>query len=227
MFLSSMVVFVHIALGGVVGLDIRRSICLKDLLFGALLSILVSFYTITKFFFLSSVERRNLNDTHLMHTLVNLILLENLLMNRSAMAYWRQISCRLINTCPPLRSTKVAASPNNEKTACANCLSKENTTKEQQIPPTDSMSISSLAVVDLDDNNISMLENTSREEKHFLHQCRCNPAKESNSRIFRQDDSICPTNSRDIKQETKRENTRHTAITLPKIIVVQPIHDPS
>ena len=91
MFVSSMVVFVHIALGGVVGLDIRRSICLRDLLFGALLSILACLYTITKFFFLSSVDRKNLYDTHLLHTLVNLILLENLLMNRSAMAYWRQI----------------------------------------------------------------------------------------------------------------------------------------
>merc|ERR1711974_158448 len=93
------------------GLDIRRSICLRDLLFGALLSILVSLYTITKFFFLSSVERKNLYDTHLMHILVNLILLENLLMNRSAMAYWRQISCRLINNWPALRSPKVAPSP--------------------------------------------------------------------------------------------------------------------
>ena len=116
MFVSSMVVFIHIALGGVVGLDIRKSICLRDLLFGALLSILVSLYTITKFFFLSSVERKNLYDTHLMHTLVNLILLENLLMNRSAMAYWRQISCRLLNNCPALRSSKVATSTSSEKT---------------------------------------------------------------------------------------------------------------
>ena len=109
MFVSSMVVFVHIALGGVVGLDIRRSICLRDLLFGALLSILACLYTITKFFFLSSVDRKNLYDTHLLHTLVNLILLENLLMNRSAMAYWRQIFCRLLNNWPALRSPKVAA----------------------------------------------------------------------------------------------------------------------
>ena len=233
MFLSSMVVFVHIALGGVVGLDIRRSICLKDLLFGALLSILVSFYTITKFFFLSSVERRNLYDTHLMHTLVNLILLENLLMNRSAMAYWRQISCRLINNWPALRSPKVAANPN--KTARGNHLSNENTAElgknslidEQKTKPTDSMSISSPTDVDVDDNNDSMLENTTREEKFFLHQCRCNLAKESNSGIFRQDDSICPTNSRDIGQYKNRENTTQPAITLPKIIVVQPIQDPS
>ena len=75
MFVSSMVVFVHIALGGVVGLDIRRSICLRDLLFGALLSILITIYTITKFFFLSSVERKNLYDSHLIHALINLILL--------------------------------------------------------------------------------------------------------------------------------------------------------
>ena len=111
MFVSSLVVFIHIALGGVVGLDIRRSICLRDLLFGAFLSILVSFYTITKFFFRSSVDRKNLDvyDSHIMHTLVNLILLENLLMNRSAMAYWRQISCRLMNNWPALRSPKVAA----------------------------------------------------------------------------------------------------------------------
>ena len=108
MFVSSMVVFVHIALGGVVGLDIRRSICLRDLLFGALLSILITIYITTKFFFLSSVERKNLYDSHLIHALINLILLENLLMNRSAMAYWRQVSSRLINRWPIPRSSKVA-----------------------------------------------------------------------------------------------------------------------
>ena len=108
MFVSSMVVFVHIALGGVVGLDIRRSIVLKDLLFGALLSILITIYTITKFFFLSSVERKNWNDSHLIHAIINLILLENLLMNRSAMAYWRQGSSRLINERLIPRSFKVA-----------------------------------------------------------------------------------------------------------------------
>ena len=80
MFVSSMVVFVHIALGGVVGVDIRRSIVLKDLLLGALLSILITIYTITKFFFLSSVERKNWNNSHLIHAIINLILLENLLM---------------------------------------------------------------------------------------------------------------------------------------------------
>ena len=110
MFVSSMVVFVHIALGGVVGVDIRRSIVLKDLLLGALLSILITIYTITKFFFFSSVERKNWNDSHLIHAIINLILLENLLMNRSAMAmaHWRQVSSRLINGWPIPRSSKVA-----------------------------------------------------------------------------------------------------------------------
>ena len=196
-----MVVFIHIALGGVVGLDIRRSICLRDLLFGALLSILVTFYTITKFFFLSSVERKALYDTHLMHTLVNLILLENLLMNRSAMAYWRQISCRLMNNWPALRSPKVAASPTNEKTEVS---MPENTI-----------------------NEVNMTDNTTKEEEDKNNLQLYNPTKESNTGIFHRDEYISTTDTRVTQRNENRENQTETATELPKIIVVQPIQDPS
>ena len=213
MFVSSMVVFVHIALGGVVGLDIRRSICLRDLLFGALLSILVSFYTITKFFFLSSVERKNLYDTHLIVAIINLILLENLLMNRSAMAYWKQISCRLMNNWPALRSNKVAATLTNEKAACGLDLgsgeeAEPGKASHQRIQPTVATQISPFTVIDVDDGNISA-----------IHSCMCTAEKESNSAIFQRDDYIRPTDS-------QNEN-REMSTNLPKIIVVQPRYDPS
>ena len=44
MFCSVMAVFIYIIFGGVVGLDIRRSIRFKDLIFGALLFVLISTY---------------------------------------------------------------------------------------------------------------------------------------------------------------------------------------
>ena len=210
-----MVVFVHIALGGVVGLDIKRSICLRDLLFGALLSILISLYNIPKFYFLSSVERKNLivYDTQLINAIVNLILLENLLMNRSAMAYWKQISCRLMNNWPALRSNRVTATLTNEKAACGLDLrrgeeAEPGKASHQKIQPTVATQISPFTVIDVDDGNISA-----------IHSCMCTAEKESNSAIFQRDDYIRPTDS-------QNEN-REMSTNLPKIIVVQPRYDPS
>ena len=257
MFFSSMVVFLHIVLGGVVGVDIRRSICVRDLLFGALLSILVSFYMITKFFFLSSVERKNLYDTHLMHTIVNLILLENLLMNRSAMAYWRQISCRLMNNWPALRSPKVAASLINAKTGRhlgnehSTELGKNSLIEEQKMQDTDiaapanSFTVFEISMPENRSNEISMPENRSNKvknmpenpikevDKNNLEQYRFNTTKESiqefriNSGIFHKDEYISPSDTRIILQNENKENSAETALKLPKIIVVQPMQDPS
>ena len=213
MFVSSMVVFVHIALGGVVGLDIRRSIVLKDLLFGALLSILITIYTTTKFFFLSSVERKNWNDSHLIHAIINLILLENLLMNRSAMAYWRQVSSRLLNRWPIPRSSKVADFPGKEKTEPRQSLSHVITTpdthqtlldgqKEENMKVTSKISLTNMG-----DCNISVSESRRTNKSDLI-------LDNSILEIFHKDGFTQPYGGGAIPQ--------NKSSGLPKIIVVQP-----
>ena len=213
MFVSSMVVFVHIALGGVVGLDIRRSICLRDLLFGALLSILITIYTITKFFFLSSVERKNLYDSHLIHALINLILLENLLMNRSAMAYWRQVSSRLLNRWPIPRSSKVADFPGKEKTEPQLSLSNVITTPDTHQTLLDGQKeentkvTSKISLTNMGDCNISVSESRRTNKSDLI-------LDNSILEIFHKDGFTQPYGGGAIPQ--------NKSSGLPKIIVVQP-----
>ena len=197
---------------------------------------------LNKFFYLSSVERKALYDTHLMHTLVNLILLENLLMNRSAMAYWKQVFRRLLNNWPALRSPKVAASPTNEKTGHhlgdkhLTELGKNSLINEQKIQqqteiatPTNSFTMFEVSMPENTINEVNMTDNTIKEEedKNNLKQYRFNPTKEPDSGIFHKDEYISPTDTRVTQRNEKRENQTETATELPKIIVVQPIQDPS
>lgn len=90
MFCSSMAVFIYITSGGVVGPDIRKMIRFKDLIFGSFLFFLLSSYYTYKFTVLPE-EQRNAYDSHIVHLVGNMLMLESLLHNRSAMAYWRQI----------------------------------------------------------------------------------------------------------------------------------------
>ena len=109
MFCSSMVVFIYITSGGVVGPDIRKMIRFKDLIFGAFLFFLLSSYYTYKFTVLPE-EQRNAYDSHIVHLVGNMLMLESLLHNRSAMAYWRQIARRwLTNLGPWCRGAKVGA----------------------------------------------------------------------------------------------------------------------
>ena len=71
MFCSSMVVFLYITLGGVVGPDIRKMIRFKDLIFGCFLFLLVSSYYTYKFMFLPE-DQRNAYDSHIVHLVVNM-----------------------------------------------------------------------------------------------------------------------------------------------------------
>jgi hypothetical protein len=107
MFCSSMAVFIYIIFGGVVGHDIRTSIRVKDLIFGALLFVLISAY-ITYLYNFSPIEQWHLYE-HIVHIIGNMILLQMLILNRSAMTYWRQILRRWRNNLAPcLRGASVA-----------------------------------------------------------------------------------------------------------------------
>ncbi len=107
MFCSSMAVFIYITFGGVVGPDIRKSIRFKDLIFGALLFIPVAAYYTYKFNFLQ-LEQRNNYDVHIVHIVGNMLLLQSLILNRTAMTYWGMILRRWRNNLAPcLRGARV------------------------------------------------------------------------------------------------------------------------
>jgi hypothetical protein len=107
MFCSSMAVFIYIIFGGVVGPEMRTSIRFKDIIFGALLSFLISAYITFLYNFLT-LEQWQLY-AHICHIIGNMVLLQMLTMNRKAMTYWRQILRRWRNNLAPcLRGTRVA-----------------------------------------------------------------------------------------------------------------------
>jgi hypothetical protein len=107
MFCSSMAVFIYIIFGGVVGPDIRTSIRTSDLVFGALLSILICAYMTFIYNFLP-LEQWHLYG-HIVHISLNMVLLQMLTLNRKAMTYWRQILRRWRNNLAPcLRGASVA-----------------------------------------------------------------------------------------------------------------------
>jgi hypothetical protein len=102
-----MAVFIYIIFGGVVGLDMRTSIQFKDLIFGALLFLLICAYITFIYNFLPA-EQWHLY-VHIVHISGNMVLLQMLTLNRNAMTYWRQILRRWRNNLAPcLRGASVA-----------------------------------------------------------------------------------------------------------------------
>ena len=85
-FLSSLVVIVHILTGGAVAADLRKIIRIKDFIFSSLFMglLLVRYLVIPK-------DQWYVFDCHLWSLLGNAKLVEYLLLNKNATAYWSKI----------------------------------------------------------------------------------------------------------------------------------------
>jgi hypothetical protein len=77
-----MAVFIYIIFGGVVGHNIRTSIRLKDLIFGALLFILLSAYQTFREAPTKPLEKWPFSG-HIFHIIGNMVLLQMLTLNRN------------------------------------------------------------------------------------------------------------------------------------------------
>jgi hypothetical protein len=101
-----MAVFIYIFFGGVVGLDIRTSIRFKDLIFGALLFVLILSGNITYVYNFLPLEQWPVSD-NIVHIIGNMVLLQMLTLNRNAMTYWGMILCRWRNNLAPACGAQV------------------------------------------------------------------------------------------------------------------------
>ena len=114
MFFCSLTVFAFVNCGGVVAPDTRKTIRFKDMVIGTFFFFLATWYTfkisfLFKFKFL----------THIVQIVGNLLLLESIMRNKSAMAYWRHIIHRWRNNLWIKRSNRVGVvNPTEEETSC-------------------------------------------------------------------------------------------------------------
>ena len=96
MFFCSLTVLTFIKLGGIVGIDIRKTVLYKDFLVGLFLSvILLGYFRYRKI--LMSDNEQSMDDVHIVHLVGNFLLLEMILLNGSAMKYWGNILRRWWN----------------------------------------------------------------------------------------------------------------------------------
>ena len=89
-------IFAFIKFGGVVGLEIRKTVIFKDFLVGIFLFLFLACYYRYKFYVVA-VKDQDIADMHLVHVVGNFLLLEMIILNESAMTYWGKIRRRWWN----------------------------------------------------------------------------------------------------------------------------------